>query len=161
MKPLTRKSLHKEIGKFSFVGIIATSIDFFLLNISMLLFGLPLIASNIIAASVSSVISFTLNKRLTFDGQRHGHTRTIVRYVLIVGISVYVIQNIILYLLSNRLLAPTDMLLDLLSTIGISGVDETVANSNFAKFVAVYTGSVWNFLLLRKFVFSPTAAKES
>ncbi|HET8690154.1 MAG TPA: GtrA family protein [Candidatus Saccharimonadales bacterium] len=150
------KHVREEAGRFSFVGIIVTTFDFLLLNFLTLVLHMPLIGANLISATVSSILSFRLNKRLTFSGQRHGYARTIIRYVLIVGFSVYVIQDSVLYLVGHKFDYTTDVVLHAFENLGLLNLNDTVVNNNVAKVIAVWVASIWNFFMLRKYVFVPT-----
>lgn len=155
------KHIRQEAGKFSFVGIIVTAFDFILLNTLIQVLHMPLIGANLISATVSSILSFRLNKRLTFSGQRHGHRRTIVRYVLIVGFSAYVIQNLVLYLVGHKFDYPTDVVLHAFENLGLPNLNDAVVNNNVAKFIAIWIASIWNFFMLRRYVFVPTDVKTN
>lgn len=155
-----RKEVGKEAGKFSFVGIIATAVDFTLLNLCTIWLGLPIIVANMISATISSGVSFLLNRQLTFNGQRHGNARTIIRYVLIVGISIYVIQNAILYLIGHHLYGGIDAVLDRMEHFGVPHVSHVIVSNNIAKALAAWLASIWNFFMLRRFVFVPTEESE-
>ena len=150
-----RKEVGKQAGKFSFVGIIATTVDFALLNACTIWFHIPIIAANIISATISSFVSFWLNRKLTFGGQRHGHVRTVVRYILIVGFSIYCIQNLVLYLIGNHLYGGIDGMLNVLEHHGLPHLSHEIVSNNIAKAAAAWIASIWNFFMLRRFVFSP------
>lgn len=155
------KQVGKEAGKFSFVGLLATIIDFTLLNIGTILFGLPLIIANVISATVSSCASFFLNRKITFSGQRHDNTRTIIRYIMIVGSSIYLIQNAILYLIGHHLYTPIDAALDTLQRHGLPHLSHEIISNNIAKALAAWLASIWNFFLLRRFVFKPSSTTST
>ena len=151
------KHVGREVGKFSFVGAVATVVDFACLNVGTIWLHLPLIVANLFSTTISSVVSFRLNREVTFAGQRHGHKRTIVRYIVIVGISIYVIQNVMLFILGSHLDGPVDALLKNLERGGVlPHLSTEIVNNNVSKAIAAWVASIWNFFLLRRYVFLPT-----
>lgn len=137
----------KEFGRYSIVGFVATSIDYGLLNALTHIVGLPLIASNIISTSVSSIFSYTLNRRVVFKDKAHGEIKTLLLYFVSVAIGVFVLQSAILFILGNGVMQ------GLYDTIGVHGAVNDLLATNTAKIIAGFGTMAWNFLVQRRFVF--------
>lgn len=142
------KSEKKEFGRYSLVGFCATAIDYGLLNALTHIVGLPLIVSNIISTSVSSMFSYILNRQVVFKDKAHGEVKTLFLYFASVAIGIFVLQSVVLFVLGNGVLESVydnfgvhdDALNDLLAT-------------NTAKVIAGFGTMAWNFLVQRRFVF--------
>lgn len=140
----------KEFGKFFLVGVASTGFDYLLLNFFAVILGIPLLIANSISAPFSSYVSYRLNKRLVFEDRMHGQRKTLMLYVMIVAFGILVIQNTLLHLLQGSIaqtLAET-----VHSTIGGSLSTEALA-INIAKVGASLIAALWNFFMLRRFVF--------
>lgn len=140
----------KEFGKFFLVGVVSTAFDYVLLNFFAVILGIPLLVANSISAPFSSYVSYKLNKRLVFEDRMHGQRKTLVLYVAIVAFGILVIQNSLLHVLQGSVaqtLAET-----VHPIIGGSLSVETLA-INIAKVGASLIAALWNFFMLRRFVF--------
>ena len=140
----------KELGKFFLVGVVSTTFDYLLLNIFAVILGIPLLVANSISAPFSSYVSYKLNKRLVFEDRMHGQRKTLILYIAIVAFGILVIQNTLLHVLQDSVaqtLAETVQ-----PIIGGSLSIETLA-INIAKIAASLIAALWNFFMLRRFVF--------
>lgn len=154
------KQVGKDAGKYTLVSLFVTGIDFLVLNIGTIVFHLPLILANIISTTTSSAVNFNLNKRLTFAGRRHGRARTVVRFVLIVGFAIYVLQTAILYVIGGHFNQELDSVIDYLKDAGLMpGIPTEIIRNNIAKLCASWLASIWTFFMLRRFVFLPKDVK--
>lgn len=150
------KAVRKETKRFSLVGLIATAVDYTIYNVITGIFHGPLIVGNVASTSAASIVSFVLNREVVFDGTRHNKKRyTITLYVIIIAISIYVIQSIVLYFVHRYLPGLGASAGDFLSTINLHGISDRLLQNNLAKVIASFTGAIWNFFMLRKFVFVP------
>jgi putative flippase GtrA len=142
------KKEKKEFGRYSIVGFCATSIDYGLLNVLTHIVGLPLIVSNIISATTSSIFSYILNRKVVFRDKAHGEGKTILLYIATLAVGILVIQSSILFLLGDGLLEGA------YKNIGVhdGGINELLA-TNTAKIIAGFGTYAWNFFTQRRFVF--------
>jgi putative flippase GtrA len=144
---VTEKITKKHADKLIFAGIGATNtvIDFIILNVLSLVFGLPKIGANVISTSVTMVISFFANKKFTFKSNSKNYRREIVLFFVFTMIGLYIIQNLVISLLS--LLLPTDL--------------GEFWRLNIAKVLATGVSMVWNFITYKKFVFKKPSSRHS
>lgn len=144
----------KDLGKFFLVGVVATVFDYVLLNFLAVFIGLPLLVANSIAAPFSSFVSYILNRRVVFEGRMHGKRKTLVLYVSIIGFGILVIQNTLLHLFEGSI-APVvaEAIMPALDAIGLGYLSESTVAINIAKIGASLIAALWNFFMLRKFVF--------
>lgn len=152
---LKKEAVKKEAKKFSFVGIVATIIDYTILNIGTVIFRLPLVGVNVVSTTLASIVSYKLNKHVVFEGQRHSRKKTLALYVFVIGTGIYIIQNVILYLIGHKFDAPTTAALSALEQIGLPDFNERFVSTNLAKVCASSAAAVWNYIMLRKYVFLP------
>jgi putative flippase GtrA len=156
MTSVHTKAVRKETKRFSLVGLIATTVDYTIYNVITGVFHGPLIIGNLASTSAASIVSFVLNREVVFDGTRHTKKRyTIMLYILIIAVSIYAIQSIVLYLVHRYVPGLGGSAGDLLAAINIHGISDRLLQNNLAKVIASFTGAIWNFFMLRKFVFVP------
>ncbi len=138
----------KEFGRYSVVGFCSTSIDYGLLNALTHIVGLPLIMSNIISTSVSSLFSYILNRNVVFKDKAHDELKTLFLYFASVAIGIFVLQSAVLFVLGNGALE------NIYEEVGVhdQGLNELLA-TNTAKVIAGFGTMAWNFLVQRRFVF--------
>lgn len=126
------------------VGVCNTSIDFTLL-FSLKALGLPVISANIISTFAAFCFSFFANKKYTFKSTAGNVKREITLFVVITLFGLWVIQTIVIYLISN-LLASSQLSNDLILII--------------AKVVATIASLIWNYTLYSRVVFKPQEKVE-
>lgn len=142
------KTEKKEFGRYSLVGFCSTAIDYGLLNMLTHIVGLPLVVSNIISTSTSSIFSYVLNRNVVFRDKAHNEGRTILLYIASVAIGIFVLQSAVLFVLGNGVLET------MYDNLGVrnDALNELLA-SNTAKVIAGFGTMAWNFLVQRRFVF--------
>lgn len=144
----------KDLGKFFLVGVVATTFDYILLNILAVIIGLPLILANSVAAPFSSFVSYKLNKRVVFEDRMHGKRKTLLLYVSIIGFGILIIQNALLHFFQDTLaVAAAQHIRPVIDLVGLDGLSETTVSINIAKVGASLIAALWNFYMLRRFVF--------
>ena len=119
------------------VGMTANVVDYTILNILSFALGWPIWAANTVSATLSSVVSYRLNKRIVFHDRMHGRVRTLVVYALIIAFGVVVIQAIFIHIFYDLL----------------SGWLHAVIALNIAKAGASFLAFLWNYTMMRRFVF--------
>lgn len=143
----------KDLGKFFLVGVVSTALDYLLLNAFAVWLKLPLVLANSISAPFSSYVSYKLNKRVVFEDRMHGQRKTLLLYVAIVGTGVFVIQNSLLHIFEPSVARSiAEAVEPTLDNIGIRVSTDTIA-INVAKIGASLLAALWNFYMLRRFVF--------
>ena len=144
----------KDLGKFFLVGVVSTAFDYLLLNIFAVLIGLPLLIANSISAPFSSFLSYKLNRHVVFEGRMYGRRKTLLLYVAIIAFGILIIQNSLLHIFENTLAHPlAESILPLLDAIRLGHISESTVAINLAKIGASLLAALWNFFMLRKFVF--------
>ena len=123
--------------RFMAVGAFNTTIDFGLL-FSLKAFGLPEIPSNVISSTTAFVVSFFMNKKVTFKTTDTNVKREIILFVVVTLFGLWVIQSIIIWAM-------------------LSFEQDLIQNNSLklliAKFVATGATLVWNYLLYSRVVF--------
>lgn len=144
----------KEFGKFTSVGLVSTAVDYVLLNTFAVLLGLPVLVANSISAPFSSFLSYKLNKRIVFEDRMHGRKKTLLLYAAIVATGILVIQNSLLYALNHTVADDAATILrPMLIDVGLAMPSVETMALNLAKIGASAIAALWNFYLLRRFVF--------
>jgi putative flippase GtrA len=143
----------KDLGKFFLVGVVSTIFDYTLLNIFISVAGLPLLVANSISAPFSSYLSYKLNKRVVFEDRMHGKRKTLLLYVGIIGFGILVIQNSLLHLLDNTVAQSLAETVQPVVAFVKLDLDTSTIAVNIAKVGASLIAALWNFYMLRRFVF--------
>jgi putative flippase GtrA len=149
----------KQVGKFGAVGVINTLLDFLIYNTALHLFGLPhtatkLLISNIISTSSAMTFSFIANKTFVFKFREGNVLRQILLFFATTAFGLYVIQNGIIYTLTNIWTMPLDLGYDILQLVGLGDLISTeFFYANSAKVIATGFSFIWNYLLYKKVVF--------
>ena len=100
-----KKILLKQIIKYSIVGILNTFIDFFVLNIEMLITGITsgiyMILLNSISFICALINSYFLNKNWTFCDKNHKKQDQKFLHFFFVSLFSIIINNIIVYTITT------------------------------------------------------------
>ena len=125
-----------EVARFAIAGIINLGIDLTVFSVALYVFELHLLLANTIAYSIATMNSYVLNKFWTFAG-RSAPTMSTAEF------SRFVAFNLGGLLLSN---------------IAVSALARYIPPI-VAKLCAVGVTFVWNYLTIRRFVFTGDQAK--
>ena len=84
----------------------------------------------------------------------HGKRKTLVLYVAIIGFGILVIQNTLLHLFEGSIApAVAQAIMPALEVVNLHHLRESTVAINLAKIGASLIAALWNFFMLRKFVF--------
>lgn len=125
--------------KFATIGAFNTALDFAIL-FSLKTLGINIVAANITSTGVTFILSFILNKKITFNSTNKTKKENIKEFLLFTVITLFglwVIQTLVIYIITS-----------ILSSILISNI-----NLFIAKIIATIFSLVWNFILYKKVVF--------
>ena len=139
MRSFTLEHLRKHAQKirFGIVGLANTALDFILLFVLVGL-GLDKIPANYISTGISFVFSFFVNKKFTFKSKGGNVKKQFAYFIAITIIGLWVIQPIIITIVSN-----------LLESTGLA----EAAILFIAKVIATGASLVWNYLFYSRLVF--------
>lgn len=129
--------------RFGVVGVINTIVDFVVLNLLAVLFGVPLFWSNVASTTTAMVTSFTLNRRAVFPGGAGSIRRQVMLFVVVTVIGAWVVQGGVLAIVHHALQS--------------TGWNDMVIVT-LAKIVGICAGLIWNYLLYSRLVFKKDAA---
>ena len=134
---------HAEKIRFGIVGAANTALDFALLFILVAL-GLDKIPANYISTGISFIFSFFVNKSFTFKSKGGNVKKQFAIFIIVTIIGLWVIQPIIITVMSN-----------LLSTTGWAAPIILFT----AKIVATVASLIWNYLFYSRLVFKKVDEK--
>lgn len=154
MQKKKKQQLKSEVGKFSFVGVISTVLDYTILNGLVFLLHTPVLAANLVSTTAGGIVSYQLNKKHTFEGRRHSRKKALLIYILITGTGIYIIQNGLLVIFQKPLIPLADAVAPAIR------LDPQIVDVNLAKMLGGVFAAIWNYLMLRRFVFVPETQKE-
>jgi putative flippase GtrA len=148
----TSRNELRRVGKFGVVGLLNTVIDFTLYNILSSTTFLTLVESNIISTSVAMVFSFFANRHVVFRAKQGSIKQQTVRFLLVTGFGIYVLQNGTIALLTQVWPGPMNDLVHLAITAGFHGHNAFIIK-NGAKIVATLVSLIWNYIMYKRLVF--------
>ena len=136
MKPDVKKTKKPLI--FALIGVLNTVIDF-----GLLLFlgsiGLNRVVANTISTGAAFIFSFFMNRKYTFQSNSNHIIREIILFITITVFGLWVIQNIIIWLLAPIFVAQ----------FSASGEIATLV----AKLFATIASLTWNYIMYDRVVF--------
>ena len=169
------KSEVKQVGRFGLVGILNTLVDIVILNIlaitilpktlivtTFTVFGTEIVITGIVLAglisgTVAMINRFVFNMRFTFKKQKID-TRHVVYFFLITMFGIYIIRPIILKLLTDVWVWPSQLAYSITSGIGLP-FSQDFDQRNLALAVAILVVLVFNYLMYKFFVFTNNEKK--
>ena len=128
---------HVEKIKFGIVGVANTAVDFIILFILVNL-GLDKIHANYISTGLAFIFSFFVNKSFTFKSTSGNAKKQFVLFLLVTMTGLWVIQPIIIALVTT-------------------GLETLIDSSNIvllvAKLIASIASLTWNYLFYSRLIF--------
>lgn len=143
-----------SVTRFFIVGVINTLIDFGILNLLVFVFDLNKIVANSLSVAVAMIISYWLNYHVVFRQTSQNHIFKLITFFTITSFGLFVIQNVIIYLLVHLVTLPADIVFSATQAIGLDMFSNEFILLNTAKLVGTVVTMVWNFLMYRRFVFT-------
>lgn len=140
MKNLLKKLKNNQAFWFSVIGGINTSLDFIILFV-LASFGVRIFIANIFSTGTTFIISFLMNKKITFKSVSNNKKeliREMVLFILVTLFGLWVIQNIVIS-------TAMPIFENLLKNKRISLL--------LSKLIATVFSLIWNFILYKKVVF--------
>lgn len=125
--------------KFATIGAFNTALDFTIL-FSLKALGINVAFSNIVSTGVTFILSFILNKKITFNSTnktKQENIKEFLSFTIITLFGLWVIQTLVIYIITS-----------ILSNILISNITLFIA-----KIIATIFSLIWNFVLYKKVVF--------
>lgn len=125
--------------KFATIGAFNTALDFTIL-FSLKALGINIAFSNIVSTGITFILSFILNKKITFNSTNKTKQESIkefLSFTIITLFGLWVIQTLVIYIITS-----------ILSNILISNITLFIA-----KIIATIFSLIWNFVLYKKVVF--------
>lgn len=125
--------------KFATIGAFNTALDFAIL-FSLKALGINVAFSNIVSTGVTFILSFILNKKITFNSTnktKQENIKEFLSFTMITLFGLWVIQTLVIYIITS-----------ILSNILISNITLFIA-----KIIATIFSLIWNFVLYKKVVF--------
>lgn len=149
------KTEKREFGRFTIVGFTATLMDYGILNLLTVVIGAPILFANIVSASVSSLYSYILNRKVVFKSIARGERKSLLLYIGSLIISILVIQSAVIGVLGHGI---TQSWYD---GLGVTGTWNDILATNTAKIIAGCFSVGWNFYTQRRFVFKSNSPKHN
>ena len=140
--------------KFSFVGITGTVVDFGVLNLARLVFGIPLVWSQGISFTFAVINNFLWNRYWTYPESRSKDApRQLAQFIVI---------NIIGILIRTPLIPWLDQqIINLLADMNLNlPIKDLVISQNLALALSIIIVAFWNFFGNRYWTYGNVPVKE-
>ena len=140
MKNLLKKLKNNQAFWFSVIGGINTALDFIILFV-LASFGVKIFIANIFSTGTTFIISFLMNKKITFKSVSNNKKeliREMVLFILVTLFGLWVIQNIVI---STAMPIFENLLKNKRISLLLSKLIDTIFSL------------IWNFILYKKVVF--------
>lgn len=157
MLDFIKKSWERKIIRFLAVGCFNTAFDIGLLLTFVKRFNWPPLAANSLSVSIAVTVSYFLNHRIVFREKDGYSLRKYVRFFLVTGLGVILIQDVVIYFVTDRLWVISES--RLFSVLGHT-LHLKTAELVGAKLSAVLVGLAWNYLLYKYIVFGDGEHEE-
>lgn len=142
-----------QVPRFAIVGIFNTILDFSILNFLVFGFSFTKFQANIVSASIAMLVSYYLNHRFVFKQLGPRSWQKFMIFILITASGLYLVQNLIIFLLAHKLNEPGDSIYIMINLLIGDVFSKDIVILNFAKAVATIASMSWNYILYSKFVF--------
>jgi len=150
---MLKKIWEVKLTRFLTVGVFNTAFDLSLLNAFVFLLHIPLLAANLISASISISTSYFLNHHIVFRSPEQHELKRFLHFFAVTGIGILGIQTLVIYTVSH-LLSPHDAALTrVFREIGFRHITGRLVDLNIAKLCAVAAAMAWNFSIYHFVVF--------
>lgn len=158
---MIQKMWQLKLIRFALVGVFNTLLDFLMLNVLVFGANLPVLLANTISVCVGISMSYVLNHHIVFQSQGRITLAMYLRFFLITGISILVIQTIVIHItvtMFEQLVSSLGEKFGFTGIFSISFQDKLVLN--LSKATAVLAGMVWNYLMYAKIIFKQSAKDD-
>ncbi len=144
-----------RVGRFGLVGVMNTAIDVTIYNIvSSGRIGLSLVQATYVSSTVAMIFSFFANRGFVFKSRDKAQGKQAVFFFVVTAVSVWVLQPLIIHLLTQTWLTPLNLGVKLADALTITKhLSADFLRKNGAKAAAILVGLVWNYTLYKKVVF--------
>lgn len=152
MKNVLSKKNLRQLVAFAVIGILNTISDFVIFNILYGVFNFPLFLANVLAVTLVMGISLQLNRKYVFGATGDNYTGQAVKFMIVTLSGLYVIQNVILF-----------VILGMIEGLHIQSgpLSNHIVQANAAKAVGVGGSAIWNFVLYKLWVFRANKSAQS
>lgn len=150
-----------RVGKFGLIGIINTVIDFAILNVLVSVFGMYIVAANVISTSTAMLFSFVANRTFVFDNKNKDVVRQAVLFFAVTAFGLWGIQSSIIIFLTDIWTWPLDFAYDVVELVGLDGTfSQEFVQTNATKAAATLASLTWNYIMYKRFVFKDDKRKK-
>lgn len=147
-----------KVTRFIVVGCFNTIFDITLLLLFYKVVGLSEVVANTFSVAIAVSVSYFLNHRIVFRYKKKYSWRNYLRFLLVTGLSIVVVQNILIYIVTQLLWdVPESQTFEFAGQLFMTQTAVLLG----AKLLAVGIGMVWNFLLYKYVVFAHNDQDES
>lgn len=150
-----------RVSRFAVVGVFNTGLDFTLLNMLVFGFGFAVLPANIISTLTAMSFSYLLNHSFVFKSDTSKSKQQYVLFILITVFGLLVIQNGIIHIMTNELVAiPNALYSWIISPLFGATFSQEFIQLNTAKVTATLATMVWNYQLYKRIVFKEIALQK-
>lgn len=154
------RALSIRVVRFGLVGIINTLVDFTILNVLVFVVGLDKLPANIVSVSCAMLVSYALNHSFVFRSDDQEHAKRFVPFAVITMFGLFVIQNVVIYVMVHAVTLPAELLYNIQNALGMDFSKEFIT-LNTAKVAATAATMIWNYTMYKQVVFRNTPQQST
>lgn len=143
-----------RVGKFGFVGILNTGLDFVIYDLLFAVVGIDVRIANIISTTCAMVFSFFANKQMVFTPRGGSWIHQAIKFYLVTAFGLYVLQTGTIHILTDVWTGPVNLAVGVVHLLGLSDhLGDTFVINNAAKAFGTIVSLTWNYITYKKIVF--------
>lgn len=158
---MLKKLWDVKVTRFLAVGVFNTLFDITILNTLVFLFSAPVVAANLVSASISMTASYFLNHHIVFRSKESHNLQRFVHFFLVTGIGILGIQSLIIYAVTHALSHQASLVDSITHTLRFTHLNADAFELNVAKVCAVLIAMVWNFTIYHFVIFKKNGDQAS
>ncbi len=156
---MLQKLWDAKVTRFLSVGLFNTLFDLTILN-ALVFFGhLPVLAANLVSASVSMTVSYFLNHHIVFRSKEDHSIVKFVHFFAVTGTGILAIQSLVIYSATHLLAHQNVVVGNLIHVLPLGNLSIRAFDLNVAKILAVLVAMTWNFTLYHLVIFKKPSEK--
>jgi putative flippase GtrA len=141
------------VTRFLSVGVFNTLFDIAILNTLVFLFSAPVVAANLVSATISMTASYFLNHHIVFRSKESHSFKKFIHFFLVTGVGILGIQSLVIYGVTHLLQHQQSFVDGLTHTLSLGHLSNEALEVNVAKILAVLVAMVWNFTIYHFVIF--------
>ncbi len=150
---MLKKMWDVKLTRFASVGVFNTLFDISILNTLVFFVHAPIVAANLVSASLSMTVSYFLNHRIVFRSKETHSFKRFIHFFAVTGIGILGIQSLVIYSVTHFLGHHEAGVTNIIHSLHLGSLSAKAFDLNVGKILAVGTAMTWNFMIYHFVIF--------